>query len=151
MPGSFEQLIGGKWAQQHGLATPRRVEVAFGVPSPKESRRNRRYSLYCRPPQSEHLLSQIDAPLRRVMGDGALGAAEPTYRENRRDRKTLGYATPADRLTAPVASPSVSVDGAAQQSDDLERVLQQEFPDEVETIISKTGQPENATDPWAWR
>ena len=43
--------------------------------------------------------------------------------------------------------PSVSVDEAAQQSGTLERVLQQEFPDEVDTIISKTGRPEIATDP----
>ena len=43
--------------------------------------------------------------------------------------------------------PSVSVDEAAQQSGTLERVLRQEFPDEIDTIISKTGRPEIATDP----
>ncbi|MCL7966093.1 MAG: CusA/CzcA family heavy metal efflux RND transporter [marine benthic group bacterium] len=43
--------------------------------------------------------------------------------------------------------PSVSVDEAARQSMHLERVLLTEFPDEVETVISKTGRPEIATDP----
>jgi cobalt-zinc-cadmium resistance protein CzcA len=43
--------------------------------------------------------------------------------------------------------PSVSVDEAALQSGTLERVLQQEFSEEVTTIISKTGRPEIATDP----
>lgn len=43
--------------------------------------------------------------------------------------------------------PSVSVDEAARQSTTLERVLLNEFPDEVETILSKTGRPEIATDP----
>ena len=43
--------------------------------------------------------------------------------------------------------PSVSVDEAALQSGTLERVLQQAFPEEIDTIISKTGRPEIATDP----
>ena len=43
--------------------------------------------------------------------------------------------------------PSVSVDEAARQSSMLERVLLQEFPDEIETVVSKTGRPEIATDP----
>lgn len=43
--------------------------------------------------------------------------------------------------------PSVSVDEAARQSSMLESVLLREFPDEIETIISKTGRPEIATDP----
>ena len=43
--------------------------------------------------------------------------------------------------------PSVSVDEAARQSTTLERVLLDQFPDEVETIVSKTGRPEIATDP----
>lgn len=43
--------------------------------------------------------------------------------------------------------PSVSVDEAAQQSAVLESLLLREFPDEVETVISKTGRPEIATDP----
>ncbi len=43
--------------------------------------------------------------------------------------------------------PSVSVDEAARQSGVLEKVLLRDFPDEVETVISKTGRPEIATDP----
>ncbi|MCB9749783.1 MAG: efflux RND transporter permease subunit [Myxococcales bacterium] len=43
--------------------------------------------------------------------------------------------------------PSVSVDEAARQSTSLERVLLREFPGEIETIVSKTGRPEIATDP----
>jgi cobalt-zinc-cadmium resistance protein CzcA len=43
--------------------------------------------------------------------------------------------------------PSVSIDEAAQQSGMLEGVLLREFPDEIETVISKTGRPEIATDP----
>ncbi len=43
--------------------------------------------------------------------------------------------------------PSVSVDEAAKQSTMLEAVLLREFGDEVETIVSKTGRPEIATDP----
>ena len=43
--------------------------------------------------------------------------------------------------------PSVSVDEAAKQSTMLEGVLLREFPDEVETVVSKTGRPEIATDP----
>jgi len=43
--------------------------------------------------------------------------------------------------------PSVSVDEAARQSSMLESVLLREFPDEIETIVSKTGRPEIATDP----
>jgi cobalt-zinc-cadmium resistance protein CzcA len=43
--------------------------------------------------------------------------------------------------------PSVSVDEAARQSTLLEQVLLREFAPEVETIVSKTGRPEIATDP----
>jgi len=43
--------------------------------------------------------------------------------------------------------PSVSVDEAARQSSNLERVLLEQFPQEVATVISKTGRPEIATDP----
>lgn len=43
--------------------------------------------------------------------------------------------------------PSVSIDEAAQQSAVLESVLLREFPDEISTVISKTGRPEIATDP----
>ena len=43
--------------------------------------------------------------------------------------------------------PSVSVDEAARQSTHLERVLLEEFGDEIETVVSKTGRPEIATDP----
>ena len=43
--------------------------------------------------------------------------------------------------------PSVSVDEAARQSGTLERVLLEEFASEVDTVISKTGRPEIATDP----
>jgi cobalt-zinc-cadmium resistance protein CzcA len=43
--------------------------------------------------------------------------------------------------------PSVSVDEAARQSGTLERVLREEFAQEITTIVSKTGRPEIATDP----
>jgi cobalt-zinc-cadmium resistance protein CzcA len=43
--------------------------------------------------------------------------------------------------------PSVSVDEAAQQTLLLERVLKAGFPDEVRTVVSKTGRAEIATDP----
>ena len=43
--------------------------------------------------------------------------------------------------------PSVAVDEAARQSGTLERVLLETFPDEVDTVVSKTGRPEIATDP----
>ena len=43
--------------------------------------------------------------------------------------------------------PSVSVDEAAAQSTLLEQVLLREFPKEIQTIVSKTGRPEIATDP----
>lgn len=43
--------------------------------------------------------------------------------------------------------PSVSIDEAARQSTLLERVLRREFPKEVETVVTKTGRPEIATDP----
>ena len=43
--------------------------------------------------------------------------------------------------------PSVSVDEAARQSGRLEALLLSEFPDEVTTVLSKTGRPEIATDP----
>jgi cobalt-zinc-cadmium resistance protein CzcA len=43
--------------------------------------------------------------------------------------------------------PSVSVDEAARQSGTLERVLLQEFSAEIDTVVSKTGRPEIATDP----
>jgi len=43
--------------------------------------------------------------------------------------------------------PSVSVDEAARQSTHLEKVLLEEFGDEIETVVSKTGRPEIATDP----
>ncbi len=43
--------------------------------------------------------------------------------------------------------PSVSVEEAAKQSALIENALRREFPREVETIVSKTGRPEIATDP----
>ena len=43
--------------------------------------------------------------------------------------------------------PSVSVEEAARQTTLVEQALLREFPDEVETVISKTGRPEIATDP----
>lgn len=43
--------------------------------------------------------------------------------------------------------PSISIEEAAKQSGLLESVLLREFPDEVETVVSKTGRPEIATDP----
>ena len=43
--------------------------------------------------------------------------------------------------------PSVSVEEAAAQSALLERALLRDFASEVETVVSKTGRPEIATDP----
>jgi cobalt-zinc-cadmium resistance protein CzcA len=43
--------------------------------------------------------------------------------------------------------PSVSIDEAARQSTTLEQILLSEFPSEIDTVISKTGRPEIATDP----
>ncbi len=43
--------------------------------------------------------------------------------------------------------PSISVEEAAQQSTMLEQVLLAEFPDEIATVVSKTGRGEIATDP----
>ncbi|MGE0160840.1 MAG: efflux RND transporter permease subunit [Gemmatimonadales bacterium] len=43
--------------------------------------------------------------------------------------------------------PSVSVDEAARQSGTLEDALLREFPQEIRTVVSKTGRPEIATDP----
>ena len=43
--------------------------------------------------------------------------------------------------------PSISVEEAAHQSGLLERALLEAFPDEIATVVSKTGRPEIATDP----
>jgi len=43
--------------------------------------------------------------------------------------------------------PSVSLEEAARQSGRLEALLLEKFPDEVNTVLSKTGRPEIATDP----
>jgi cobalt-zinc-cadmium resistance protein CzcA len=43
--------------------------------------------------------------------------------------------------------PSVSVDEAAKQSALIESALLRDFPKEVDTVVSKTGRPEIATDP----
>lgn len=43
--------------------------------------------------------------------------------------------------------PSVSVEESARHTTMLEGVLLEQFPDEIETILSKTGRPEIATDP----
>jgi cobalt-zinc-cadmium resistance protein CzcA len=43
--------------------------------------------------------------------------------------------------------PSVSLEESLQQASLVERRLREAFPDEIETIVSKTGRPEIATDP----
>jgi cobalt-zinc-cadmium resistance protein CzcA len=43
--------------------------------------------------------------------------------------------------------PSVSLEESVKATTRLERVLLERFPDEIETIVSKTGRPEVATDP----
>jgi cobalt-zinc-cadmium resistance protein CzcA len=43
--------------------------------------------------------------------------------------------------------PSVSLEESVQQATMVERQLRAAFPDEIETIVSKTGRPEIATDP----
>jgi cobalt-zinc-cadmium resistance protein CzcA len=43
--------------------------------------------------------------------------------------------------------PSVSLEESVKATTRLERVLLERFPDEIETVVSKTGRPEVATDP----
>lgn len=43
--------------------------------------------------------------------------------------------------------PSVSLEESARQTTQLERVLLDQFPDEIENVVAKTGRPEIATDP----
>ena len=43
--------------------------------------------------------------------------------------------------------PSVSLEESVQATTRLEKTLLERFPDEVETVVSKTGRPEIATDP----
>ncbi|MFZ5479487.1 MAG: efflux RND transporter permease subunit [Myxococcota bacterium] len=43
--------------------------------------------------------------------------------------------------------PSYSIEEATEQTTHIERVLLDAFPDEVATVVSKTGRPEIATDP----
>jgi cobalt-zinc-cadmium resistance protein CzcA len=43
--------------------------------------------------------------------------------------------------------PSVSLEESVQQATLVERRLREAFPDEVQTVVSKTGRPEIATDP----
>ena len=43
--------------------------------------------------------------------------------------------------------PSVSLEESIQQATLVERRLREAFPDEIATIVSKTGRPEIATDP----
>ena len=46
-----------------------------------------------------------------------------------------------------IRPPSVSLEQSIQQATEVERLLLREFPDEVTTIISRTGRAEIATDP----
>ncbi len=46
-----------------------------------------------------------------------------------------------------VRLPSVSLEKSVEITTDIENLLLDEFPDEVESVISKTGRPEIATDP----
>lgn len=43
--------------------------------------------------------------------------------------------------------PSVSLEESVRQTTQLERVLMDEFPDEIADVVAKTGRPEIATDP----
>ena len=43
--------------------------------------------------------------------------------------------------------PSVSLEESVKATGRVERVLRERFPDEIETVVSKTGRPEVATDP----
>ncbi|MDX2208705.1 MAG: CusA/CzcA family heavy metal efflux RND transporter [Gemmatimonadales bacterium] len=43
--------------------------------------------------------------------------------------------------------PSVSLEESVRQTTQLERVLMDEFPDEIAEVVAKTGRPEIATDP----
>ena len=43
--------------------------------------------------------------------------------------------------------PSVSLEESVRAVTRVERVLRERFPDEIETVVSKTGRPEVATDP----
>ncbi|MCC7075356.1 MAG: efflux RND transporter permease subunit [Deltaproteobacteria bacterium] len=46
-----------------------------------------------------------------------------------------------------VRMPSTSLEESVRSTTQLERVLLEQFPDEVKTVVSKTGRPEIATDP----
>ncbi|MCB9759094.1 MAG: efflux RND transporter permease subunit [Alphaproteobacteria bacterium] len=46
-----------------------------------------------------------------------------------------------------IRPPSVSLEEAIRQAGSVEQALREEFPDEVETVISRTGRAEIATDP----
>ena len=46
-----------------------------------------------------------------------------------------------------VRMPSTSLEESVRSTTQLERVLLEKFPDEVKTVVSKTGRPEIATDP----
>ncbi|MFZ5479473.1 MAG: efflux RND transporter permease subunit [Myxococcota bacterium] len=46
-----------------------------------------------------------------------------------------------------IRPPSVSLEESVRQAGLVERALRAEFPDEVDTVVSKTGRPEIATDP----
>ena len=46
-----------------------------------------------------------------------------------------------------VRLPSVSLEEALRSTTRLEALLKESFPDEIETVVSKTGRPEIATDP----
>lgn len=52
-----------------------------------------------------------------------------------------------DMAVQAIRLPSVSLERSIEMTTEIEKTLLEEFPDEVESVISKTGRPEIATDP----
>ncbi len=52
-----------------------------------------------------------------------------------------------DMAIQAVRLPSVSLERSIEMTTDIEKTLLEKFPDEVDSVISKTGRPEIATDP----
>ena len=52
-----------------------------------------------------------------------------------------------DMAVQAIRLPSVSLERSIEMTTDIEKVLLEEFPEEVESVISKTGRPVIATDP----
>ncbi|MFV1969108.1 MAG: hypothetical protein ACC628_27110, partial [Pirellulaceae bacterium] len=52
-----------------------------------------------------------------------------------------------DMAIQAIRLPSVSLERSVEMTTAIEKTLTAEFPDEIKSVISKTGRPEIATDP----